>query len=265
MEQAQPVQQQTLPPDVEAILQPQAPLFDPLAEPAPGADPVQAQPQVAPVAPPAPVPAVQPAPVAEPQVPLHVLIEERKERQAYQAQIRQLIEDQRRASQPQPEPIDPDANPGDAARFLARENAQLRQTMQEQAVHQRANTSEMIAREKFGDTAVDAAVAAAKQQGLGDVFLGKQRPYQELMGWHNSQTIAQQVGPDLKAWETKKEAEIEARVLARLQQAGAVPARPGVPQVLPPSLSTAARAATAPVIQDTSDFFKGMFAKPQRP
>ncbi len=253
-------QPNAMPADVEAILQPisadhlQA---QPTAEPA--AQPVVAQPAPQPVAPPPP---------AEQQVPLHVLLEERRERQAYQRQIQQFIEAQQRASQPQPQPIDPVADPEGAFRALAHQNAELQRQMQEQAIHQRANTSEMLARlppERggYGSQAVDTARENAVKAGLGNYFLNQPEPYQALMEWHRGQVAAKEIGPDLKAWETKKEQEIEARILARLQQAA--PARPGVPQVLPPSLSSATRASSvAPMVMDPVDHFKAMFAKQPR-
>ena len=227
----------------------------PQPQPSP-VDPAQAQPVAQ------PVPQPQPTP-AEPTVPLHVLLDERKERQAYQAQIRQLVEAQQRASQPPPQPLDPVGDPEGFARTVLQQNAALHQQMQEQALHQRANMSEMLARRDHGSEKVDKAVQAAVEAGLNRNFMSQPDPYRALMDWHTAQDIAQQVGPDLKAWEAKKEAEIEARVLERLRT-GVKPA--ATPQILPPSLSSATRASTtAPVIQDASDFFRNaLFAKPQR-
>lgn len=257
-QQVEVAQPQALPADVESILQPisadhNAPQAQPTAEPV-------AQPAVAqPVAPPTP---------AEPhQVPLHLLIEERKERQAAQAeqraiqeQIRQLLEAQQRASQPQPQPIDPVAEPERFAAAVQHELARKDQQMQAMAIHNRANTSEMLAREKHGDAAVEAARDAAKAVGLGDHFLHQQLPYQELMKWHTSQTIAKEIGDPA----TYKE-KLKAEILAELARGVAAPKPGQPPQVLPPSLSSATRASTtAPVTQDTGDFFKTMFAKPQR-
>lgn len=125
-------------------------------------------------------------------------------------------------------------------------------------MHQRANTSEMLARGKYGDAAVEAARDAAVKAGLGNHFLTQANPYEAVMEWHRGKTLSEQVGPDLKAWETKKEQEIRARVLAEIQAVQ----RPGQPQVvLPPSLSTATRADGAPVVQDSADFFRDMLKK----
>lgn len=257
-QQAEVAQPQALPADIEAILQPISADHHPQAEPAaePVAQPVVAQP-VAPVTP------------AEPTVPLHVLIEERKERQAaqaeqraIQAQFRQLIEAQQRASQPQPQPIDPVAEPERAFAALANEITKRDRAMQEMAVHQRANTSEMLARGKYGDAKVDEAVQSAIQAGVNQQFMAQPDPYRALIDWQNSQSVAREVGGDLNAFKAKVREEYLAELRAGVRPAAATAA----PQVLPPSLSSATRASTtAPVIQDASDFFKNqLFAKPQR-
>ncbi len=251
-------QPQALPADVEALLQPisadhhaQPQQAEPTAEPV--AQPVVVQPAPQPVAPPTP---------AEPHVPLHVLLEERKERQAYQRQIQQIIEAQQRASQPQPQPIDPVAEPERFAAAFQQELARKDQQMRDMAIHNRANTSEMLAKSKHGAQAVEAARDAAVAAGLGNHFLGQPDPYEAVMEWHRGQTAAKEIGDPT----TYKE-RLKAEILAELAKgvAAAPAARPGVPQVLPPSLSSATRASTvAPVIQDSGDFFKTMFAKPQR-
>ena len=253
-QQVEVAQQPAMEGDIESLLHPVTSQAEPAVE-------TVAQPVVAP---PAPQP-VAPLTPAEPQVPLHVLLDERKERQAYQRQIQQFIEAQQRASQPPPPPLDPIGDPEGFARTVLQQNAALHQQMQEQAVHQRANMSEMLARRDHGSEKVDRAVQAAVQAGLNRNFMNQPDPYRALMDWHTAQDIAQQVGPDLKAWEAKKEAEIEARVLERLRTGGVKPAA-ATPQFLPPSLSSATRASTTPpVVQDASDFFKNrLFAKPQR-
>jgi hypothetical protein len=256
-QQVQPVQQQALPTDIEAILQPQ-PSPDPLATPA-----------VDPSSLPAPVqqPPAAPAPHM---VPLPEMLEQRHRAQLAEERTKWLesqLEDfrrsqevQQRAAQPQPEPIDPVNDPIGFANAVAQENARLRGELRSISSNMPANVTEYLVREKYGDEAVDQAVKAAKDAGLGNHFMQQRNPYKALMEWRNTQTIAQQVGPDLKAWETKKEQEIEARVLARLR-AGQAP-QPGAPQVLPPPLSTATRAdGSAPVVADSADFFRDMLKK----
>jgi hypothetical protein len=262
-----PVQQVpvTAEPDLSTMFAP-TPAPEPAPQPA-VVDPAQAQPIA---------PAPQPQPAPTPTVPLPEHLEERHRRQMaerelqyareQQAQIQRAWEAQQRAMQPQPQPIDPIAEPERAWAALQERNAALERQMQEQAVHQRANMSEMLARREHGPEKVDAAVQAALQAGLNRNFMAQPDPYAALMSWHNSQTIAQQVGPDLKAWEARKEAEILARY-------GIKPGTPPVataplaaaPQNLPPSLAGATRANVAsPVEPSANDFFSQMMAPRKR-
>ena len=133
--------------------------------------------------------------------------------------------------------------------------------MREMAVHNRANTSEMLAKSKHGAQAVEAARDAALQAGLGNHFLNQPDPYEAVMEWHRGQQAAREIG-DPAAYKEKLKQEILAELAKGV---AAAPARPGQPQVLPPSLSSATRASTvAPVITDPNDFFKSMFARPSQ-
>lgn len=243
----------------------------PAAPPAP-ADPGQtAQPVVQPQVEAAQTPAVDPAaalapapqalePKATPTVPLPELMEERRARQeaqrqaAYvQGQLQQLLDAQRAAQQPAQPPIDPNLDPGAAFHALQQQLAQRDAALQEMAVHQRANTSEMLARSKHGDQVVDTAVEAALKSGLNRHFMAQPDPYRALIDWHNSQRVAQEIGNDPNAYRAKIEAEVRAKILAEMR-AGTPP-----PRNLPPSLATATQAASAPqVVQEAGDFFKSM-------
>ena len=233
-------------------------IADILADPTP-----TPQPQI-PVADPAqvaPAPAPMPAPQAQPSptVPLAEHLEERHRRQALEreaAAYRQmLLGAQQRPQQPPPPPIDPVADPEGAYRALVQHTAAQDQRMQDMAINQRANMSEMLARGKHGDQVVDQAIQAAINAGLNRNFMMQADPYKELMNWHNSQNIAQTVGSDLNAYREK----IRQEILAEMKVG-----RPA-PTNLPPSLATATRANSAPdVIPEAGDFFKSMFAKPQR-
>lgn len=217
-----------------------------------------------PAAPPQATPPVEQAqaPVATPEqrpaptVPLPELLETRHRAQLAEREaqlLRQQIELLQRSvevQQPQQPPIDPVADPEGAYRALA-------QSVQAQALHNRANTSEMLARSKYGDEKVDAAVQAAVKSGLNRNFIAQPDPYKALMDWHNAQTVVQQVGTDPAAYRER----IRQEVIAELK-AGKPAA---VPQNPPPSLSTATNAGTsAPVVKDANDFFRDMFAKPKR-
>lgn len=246
-QQAEVAQPNALPADIEAIL---SPISTPQAQPA--VEPVVAQP----VAQPAPQPVAQPT---EPVVPVHVMLEERRERQALQAQVRQLLESRYQASQPQPEPIDPITNPEQAWNAVGQRIAATQQQINDMAIHSRANTSEMLARSKYGDATVETAREAAVRAGLGNHFLTQPNPYEAVLEWHRGQQAAKEVGTDPAAYREK----VKAEILAELRAAAS---KPGQSQVLPPSLSSVTRAsASVPGVQDTSDFFRStLFAKPQR-
>jgi hypothetical protein len=182
------------------------------------------------------------------------------------AQYQRALEAHQRAMQPQPQPIDPIAEPERAWAALQERNAALERQMQEQAVHQRANMSEMLARREHGPEKVDAAVQAAINAGLNRYFMQQPDPYSALMTWHNSQAIAQTVGTDLNAWKARHEAEVLAKYGIKpgaLPVATAPPA--AAPQNLPPSLAGATRANLAsPVEPSPSDFFNQMMAPRKR-
>lgn len=232
--------------------------------------PTEAQPETMTSAEQQPVVQPQAAPEPPPQpsrtVPLPELMEERHKRQLAEREreaarrelelVQRFIEGQRQ-QQPPPPPIDPVADPEGAFRTLAERQAMIAQQMQEQSLHQRANMSEMFARRDHGDDKVDAAIQAAIQSGLNRNFMMQPDPYGALMRWHAANHVVQEVGTDLQAYRQRVEAEVRARLEAELKAQG----RPA-PQNLPPSLSTATRAAvSSPQVQDTGDFFKSMFGK----
>ena len=232
----------------------------------PGAtDPAAPAPQSTPPVDPAQVavPGAPSAPVPPPahMVPLSELLDTRHRAQAAEFKAQQ-VQEQLQAFQrslearyaPQPLPIDPVSDPEGAFRAVAERIAVQDQRLQEQALHQRANMSEMLARKEFGAQTVETAREAALKAGLGDHFLRQADPYQSVVEWHRGQTVAKEIG-DPVAYREK----IKAEILAELR---GQPVRPGASQVLPPSLSSATRASAAgPVVTDSSDFFKNMLKK----
>jgi len=235
-----------------------------LVEPSVEAAPVdQAQVETTMTPPPvAPEPPPQPART----VPLPELMEERHKRQMAEREreaarrelelVQRFIEGQRQ-QQPPPPPIDPVTDPEGAFRALAERQALIAQRLEEQSLHQRANTSEMLARRDHGDEKVEAAVQAAVAAGINRNFMMQPDPYGALMRWHAAQQVAQEVGTDLQAYRQKVEAEIRERLIAEARAAG----KPA-PQNLPPSLSTATRASVpSSQVVDDRDLFKSAFAK----
>lgn len=191
----------------------------------------------------------------KPTVPLSELLDTRHRAQRAEERVetlaRQLEQFQRsfEAQRPQQPPIDPVTDPEGAFRFLAQQQT-------EQALHQRANMSEMLARrDPVYGAKVDEAVEEAKKAGLNRHFMSQADPYKALMDWHTSKSVAQQVGPDLNAYRQK----VREELIAEMKAAAG---KPTTPQTLPPSLATATNAGLAsPVVQDSNDFFKSMMAE----
>lgn len=166
-------------------------------------------------------------------IPLAELKAERQKRQAYEKQLeeanartvaleRQMQEFLQRVQQPpqqpqhqQPQMPDPWTDPQGAFEY------QQQQT-QNMMAHLNANMSESIARQKFGDEAVNAAQQAALQAGLGEQFLMRRDPYGDLMRWHRQASFLSKVGNDPDAYEKSIEQKAYERALADLR-AGKVP------------------------------------------
>jgi len=164
-------------------------------------------------------------------VPLKELTTEREKRQAAEkareeeARLRKEAEDnakrydqriadlERRLQapqQPQQPPPDPNLDPAGA---LAYDRQQFAQAM----LNQRLNFSEMMARNKHGDQAVDAAFQAAQQAGVLANFVQARDCYGEILRWHKHQQVLQRVGEDPDAYEKSLEEKIRAKVLEELK------------------------------------------------
>jgi hypothetical protein len=230
------------------------------AEPAqtPQAPVTEAQPLVATETQPAPAPMPEQQPEAPRMVPLSELIETRRRAQDAEAMQRQtalqaaqlaetlqrLTQPQQR-QQPQPEPIDPELDPGAYIR-------DLEARMEQRFVNQHLNVSEHNARAKFGTEAVDRALEAVEAQGpaFKQAFVSRPDPYAELVNWHQGQQVRQEIGNPVE-YRQKLETELRAKIIAEMRQ-GTPP-----PSNLPPSLAGATKANNAPqVVEDASDFFK---------
>lgn len=165
------------------------------------------------------------------QVPLSELLTERKQRQeiaklhteaearakAYEQQIDRLMQFQQRPAQP-PQAQQP---PPD---FLSDPEGALQHHLsrQEQIYNNRLlNQSEVMARDKFGDEIVNAALQAAQQAGTVGQFQNAPHPWGELVKWHKRQQTLQRVGEDPDAYEARVRKEEREKVLAELKAGGA--------------------------------------------
>lgn len=182
-----------------------------LTEPAP----VEQQPQA-------------PDPNANRQVPLSELMAERKKRQEIErlhmeaeARAKAYEHMQQRQPQPQYQP-QPQAEP--PPDFFTDPEAAFNhrlQTVQHHYTNMMLNQSEIMARDKFGDELVDAALKAAQAAGAAHTFMDKPHPWGELVKWHKRQQTLQVVGDDPEAYRKKVEEEVRQKVLAELKAGGA--------------------------------------------
>lgn len=159
------------------------------------------------------------APEEKPQhsVPITAMLDEREKRQAAERRAAELEQRMRffeQAQQKKPEMPDVFENPQG---FTQHVNS----TVTEAMVTAHLNMSEMLARDKFGDDEVNAAVEAVKAAGLQQHFVSQRNPYGELVKWHRQQKVAQEIGSDPDAWRAKERAalaeQIRQEVLAELQ------------------------------------------------
>lgn len=157
---------------------------------------------------------------------LRVQYEERARQ--YQAQLEDM---QRRFQAAQNPPTPPPDIFDDPNAWQQNIQAQF----QEALANERANMSELRARDKFGDEVVEKALQAARAQNLGPQFMRMRDPYGALIDWHKRASFVQKIGPDPEAYEKQLEEKIRAKVLEELKTPAA--ARPQ--QRFPTSLADA--------------------------
>jgi hypothetical protein len=109
------------------------------------------------------------------------------------------------------------------------------QQQQEAFVNQMLNQSEIMARDKYGDQVVDAALEAVRAAGPSTAasFINNPHPWGEMVKWHKRQRTLQVVGDDPEAYQTKLETELRAKILAELK------APKPAPTTFPGTLATA--------------------------
>lgn len=177
------------------------------------------------------------------------LRKESEERIAQMERRFQDIERRTQAAQNPPQPQQPPPDPFiDPAGALAFE----RQNFQRELLNQRLNFSETMARNKFGDQAVEQALQAAQAAGvISEQWVTRSRDfYGDLMTWKKRQDVLNRVGEDPEAYEKSIEERVRAKVLEELKTGnravmpGQAPAAPPQPQ-FPGSLADATGAGPA--------------------
>ena len=204
-------------------------------------------------------------------VPLPELIETRKRaqeaeraaqdlQQRYQ-QLEQMVQGlyQQQAPQEQhqqqqrPQEPDPFDDPHAYARSI---EERVMGQVQQQFLNQQLNASEERARSAYGAETVDEAFEAARQAGIAQAFVNQADPYGELVKWHKAQRLQSEIGDDPESYKKQLRDQVRQELLAEMKQ-GTPP-----PSNLPPSLSTATKANTAPeVVKESKDWFKEMMNK----
>ena len=111
---------------------------------------------------------------------------------------------------PQPEPVkvpdileDPDGFTG----FMGDQLQKIQQST-------RAEMSEVMAIEAYGQDVVNEAFAAAKASGEGARFLNSRHPYGDMVKWHKQQRVLQEIGDDPDAYRQKIETEVRQKIEA---------------------------------------------------
>lgn len=159
---------------------------------------------------------------------------ERRQRQAAEKRAMELEARMREIEQR----ANPPAPPPDVAQDPQGFATHVQATQQAVVMNERLNVSEMLARDKHGDEAVEAAQQAFIETAQADPTLWQQlhtqrNPYGWLMKWQQQRQFMSEVGDDPAAYRQKLEAEIRAKVESEFAQQRQPVVTP------PPSLASA--------------------------
>lgn len=210
---------------------------EPVAEPAAEPPPQQAEAQPQPSQP------ETPDPSQSRMVPLPELLGERQKRQDMERQLAELNgqlqafqqmyqqPQQQQFQQHQPQQVAPDPYTEPEA-YFQHQASQLQAQFERQLMIQAANTSEMLARQQYGDEMVTKAQQWALANNAGEYFLRQNNPYGTLMQAYRQHETMQKVGPDVEAYEKKVEERVRAQVLQELKQGNPGQPKPTFPGTL---------------------------------
>lgn len=208
-----------------------------------------ATPEVTPEPAPQGEPAATPAAPTEDRgyIPIAAVLDEREKRQKAEREAEELrrwkAEQEAKQSSPPPDFFtDPDQR-------LSYERQQFAQELW----NEKLNTSELIARQAFGDDVVEAAqkafaAAAAQNPALAMDLRRHVHPYKFVVDWHKRERFLSEVGPDPDAWSQKREAELRAKIEAELREKLAAETPPARRPPVSLASAPAAGRATDPAI-----------------
>jgi|GEM_PF-3448417 len=147
----------------------------------------------------------------EPTVPLAVFKSMRDDLKQQLDQFKRQIGQQQK--EPEPEPVKPPdmfENPEAYQSFMQSQ-------MQQMIASARADMSQAMVEQEYGKEAVNEALDAVKAQpALARQFMNDAHPYAKLMEWHQSQKVAQEIGPDPAAYREKLEKELRQKIEAEM-------------------------------------------------
>ena len=175
------------------------------------------------------------------------LLEERKRRQAAEAEARELREFKQRYEQErlqQQNQYQPPLVTEDAEGWA--QDIEARQAYA--AYNQKLDTSEMLVRQQFGDEVVDKASdaflkARESDPTLQQKFDGQKHPYSWVLNWHKQHELISEIGSDPEAWRNAERERIRQELLASQRPATAAQQSATSYQPPPPSLASAPVAA----------------------
>lgn len=163
--------------------------------------------------------AVVPEPVKEQMVPLAALQAERAESKAIKERLAAV--DAMLARQNAPKPPDALTEP---EQF----NAYMEQQLESRVANVELNFSERLARDKHGSEFVDAAFAAAQQNGAMQQFIGKKDAWGDLAAWYKTQAAMAEIGNDPVAYRARVVEEERRKILADMALQSVIPAAPSL-------------------------------------
>jgi hypothetical protein len=209
---------------------------------------VTSEPVVETKAPTPQAPIVEPVQEREPvRVPLNELIEERRQRQALERQMTELVAAMK-ANQPAPPPVQQPEIWDNPREFVQAEMSPALERQQQAMMY----NARLIAEARFGEQSVkeaqeafDALVASGSMHPADyQKVMQSPNPFAEGVKWHQAHKIVSEVGTDPTAYKAKLRSELlndpefRKEMMAQLQQqAGASPMARQAPSISLPSLS----------------------------
>lgn len=208
-----------------------------------------------------PSPALSPPPGEQKAIPESAFVQMRKDFQKKIDALERQLNERAQSATPKPpaqEPPPPDMF-DDPQGYREWTNSQFEQRLQTS----RLDTSEVIARQQFGDEKIDTALEALKSSGdqaAWQRILNEKHPYGALIKWHEKHQVMSQI---------EEAGGLEALIAAELAKRAPQQPAPGqvqeqpkpAPVTPPPSLAKGGAGNTATVEPSEEEDFRSVFSK----